>query len=133
LEQLSKHIAEFDPDVYVRCKFLVEENTRISECCEMLKQNDMTGFGQNMYKSHEGLRLAYDMNCREVNFLMEKIRISGLSIGSKLMAYRGSIISIVNVEKVDAFIKLAGEAFTAEYGHQLKTYTLKIDNGTGKL
>lgn len=133
LEQLSRHEAEFDPELYRRYKFLVEENTRITECCEMLKRDDLPGFGQNMYKSHEGLRLAYKMSCKEVDFLEEKIRTSGLCIGSKLMGFSGSIISIVRVEKVDAFIKFASEAFNAEYDRQLKTYTLKIENGTSKL
>ncbi len=134
LDQLIKHKAEFDPIVYRQYKFLVEENARVLACCEMLKRDDMTGFGQNMFTSHEDLREAFEMSCREVNFLVKKAQLSGLSIGSKMLSIGlGSTINVVKVENVEAFIKFVGETFSTEYDRQLKTYMLKIENGTSKL
>ncbi len=133
LEMLSKHEAEFDPAVYKRYKFLVEENTRVLECCEMLKNADMTGFGWNMYKSHDSLREDYEMNCKELDYLKEKVQTSGMAIGSRMMGIGGSIINIVQVEKVDAFMKFVEEVYNTQYSRQLKTHTLKIASGTGKI
>ena len=68
-----------------------------------------------MYKSHEGLSLDYEVTrCREMDFLKGKLQSSGLSIGSKMMGFGGSIINIVRVEKVDAFTKFVSEAFNAQ-------------------
>jgi galactokinase len=111
----------------------VEENTRVLECCEMLKNNDMTGFGWNMYKSHDSLREDYEMNCKELDYLKEKVQTSGMAIGSRMMGIGGSIINIVQVEKVDAFMKFVEEVYNTQYSRQLKTHTLKIASGTGKI
>ena len=80
LDQLSKHEVEFDPAVYKRYKFLVEENARVLECSEMLKNDNMTGFGRNMYKSHDSLREDYETSCRELDYLKEKLQSSGMAL-----------------------------------------------------
>ncbi|MDZ7605039.1 MAG: galactokinase [Cyclobacteriaceae bacterium] len=135
LDLLSKHEAEFDPVIYRRCRIVLEENSRVLDCCEMLKKDDMPGFGQNMYKSHDSLRVDYEMSCKKLDYLKEKVQTSGMAIGSRMMVkgFGGSAINIVQVEKVDAFIKFVEEVYSAEYGRQLKTYPLKIANGTGKI
>ena len=135
MDQLKQHEAEFDQAIYKRSKFVVEENSRVLDCCEMLKQGDMTGFGLNMYRSQEGLVENSEESRTELDFLIKKVKSSGLTIGSRRMTsgFGGSAISLVKIENVDPFIKYAQDVYNAEFGLPLKIYPLKIENGTAKL
>ena len=41
--------------VYKRCQYVIEENIRLEQGCALLIQNDIKGFGDQMYGSHKGL------------------------------------------------------------------------------
>ncbi len=135
IDQLFVHREEFDPVIFRRCKFVVEEIERVIECCHLLKKGDLIGFGENMFKTHEGLSKDYDVSCRELDFLKEKAIESGLVIGARMMGggFGGCTINIVRIEKLDEFIEYMTTAYRKELDLELKTYTVKIENGTSKL
>ncbi len=135
VELLEKYHDEFDDNVYRRCKYVIEENDRVLECCDMLKKGDLEGFGENMYKTHEGLSKEYEVSCRELDFLYEKARNSGMVIGARMMGggFGGCTINIVKIERLDEFIGHMTGAYEDELGLELKTYIVKIENGTGKI
>ena len=60
--------------VYKRCRFIVEENQRLLDGCDHLKNNDLDAFGKLMYASHEGLSKEYEVSCPESDFLVKEIR-----------------------------------------------------------
>jgi len=134
-EQLAAHRSEFDPAVYKQCEFVVDENARLIECCEMMKRQDIDGFGRNMFNSHNGLNEVCEVSCRELDFLTKQAQSSGLATGSRMIggASGSGSINIVKLENVDAFIKFISESYTTEFGLPLKTTMVKIENGTGKL
>ena len=133
--QLDEHRDEIDDNIYRRCRYVIEENARVLECCEMLKQGDLEGFGENMYKTHEGLSKEYEVSCDELDFLYEKARQSGMVIGARMMGggFGGCTLNIVKIDRLDEFISHMTKAYKEEMGLELKTYVVKIENGTGKL
>ena len=135
IEQLHKYKTEFDPVTFNRCKYVVEENNRVIDSCNLLKKGDLIGFGQNMNKTHEGLSKDYEVSCQELDFLYEKALASGMVIGSRMMGggFGGCTINIVKIEMLDEFVKFMTHAYKNELGHELKTYIVKIENGTSKL
>ena len=58
-EILFKHKEEFDEDVFAKCSYVVEENSRLIKACEDLNKNDLKSFGKRMYETHEGLKTKY--------------------------------------------------------------------------
>uniref|UniRef100_UPI001A9784FE galactokinase n=1 Tax=Sabulibacter ruber TaxID=2811901 RepID=UPI001A9784FE len=77
LEMLAQHQAEFDPVVYRRCTYVVQENLRVEEGCLDLERGDLEAFGQKMFASHQGLQHDYEVSCPELDFLAEKAKESG--------------------------------------------------------
>src|SRR5450432_387462 len=62
LELLEAHRAELDNTVYKRCRFIVEENQRLLDGCDFLKQHDLDAFGKLMFAAHDGLSKLYEVS-----------------------------------------------------------------------
>ena len=135
LEQLEAHKAEFNPVVYQRCTYVVEENDRVLDSCQKLNNGDLPGFGQNMFKSHDGLSRKYEVSCKELDFLVEKAKATGEIIGARMMGggFGGCTINLVKIDRIDHFISAMTEAYKKELDLELKCYVVKIENGTGKI
>lgn len=135
IEQLIKHENEFNPIVYKRCKYVVEEIIRVIDCCDLLKKGDLIGFGKNMYKTHDGLSKDYEVSCKELDFLASKAKASGMVIGTRMMGggFGGCTINIVKNEFLDQFNEYMTTEYKKELNLDLKTYMVKIKNGTSKL
>src|ERR1700682_2575886 len=74
LELLEAHQAELGETVYKRCRFIVEENRRLLDGCDFLKNHNLDEFGNLMYASHAGLSLEYEVSCAESDFLVKTIK-----------------------------------------------------------
>lgn len=134
IEQLLKHESEFDPVTFKRCKYVVEENDRVLDCCNLLQAGNLKGFGENMFKTHDGLSKDYEVSCKELDFLKDKAVTSGMVIGSRMMGggFGGCTINIVQKEQREKFINFITDAYNRELGLKLKTYIVEIKDGTGK-
>jgi galactokinase len=135
LEQLQQHESEMDPVIFKRCKYVVEEIDRVIDCCNLLKEGDLIGFGKNMLKTHDGLSMDYEVSCRELDFLATKALESNMVIGARMMGggFGGCTINIVKIEYLDQFIKFMTDSYKIELNLDLLTYNVKIENGTSKL
>ncbi len=133
--QLKKHESEMDPVIFKRCRYVVEESERVIDCCNLLKEGDLIGFGNNMFKTHDGLSQDYEVSCEELDFLAEKAKESNMVIGARMMGggFGGCTINIVKIEYLDQFIKYMSDSYKNELNLDLKTYKVKIENGTSKL
>ncbi|MCU0325409.1 MAG: hypothetical protein MUF45_09180 [Spirosomaceae bacterium] len=60
--------------VYRRCKYVIEEISRVEVACEVLLQDDLVTFGQKMYETHDGLQNEYEVSCEELDFLVDITR-----------------------------------------------------------
>jgi galactokinase len=135
MSQLLKYRSEFDPVVFKRCKYVIEENERVLDCCMKLVEGNVEAFGQNMFKTHEGLSKEYEVSCKELDFLVDAAKASNMVIGARMMGggFGGCTINLVKIEYIDKFIKEMTEKYYSELGLELKTYIVKISNGTSKV
>ncbi|MCK5102975.1 MAG: galactokinase [Cyclobacteriaceae bacterium] len=135
IEVLTKHESEINPVTFKRCKYIVEENARVIDCCDLLQKGDLIGFGENMFQTHEGLSNDYEVSCKELDFLAAKAKESNMVIGARMMGggFGGCTINIVKIERLDQFINYMTDAYKNELNRELKTYVVKIENGTSKL
>lgn len=129
--ELFAHQAEFDPVIFKRCRFVVEENQRVLDACAALESKQLKIFGDMMYRTHAGLRDEYQVSCEELDLLVEIAREGGV-IGSRMMGggFGGCTINIVEKTAANAFIETAAEGYKTKTGMDLKTYTVSIEAGT---
>ncbi|WP_426061729.1 galactokinase [Hymenobacter sp. B1770] len=133
LEQLEAHRAELGDVVFRRCSYVVKENLRVEAACQHLEAGDLRAFGQEMYRSHAGLRDDYEVSCDELDVLVEAARAVPGVFGSRMMGggFGGCTINLVAPEHVEEFIATVSAAYKEKFGLVLETYQTTIVSGVG--
>jgi galactokinase len=128
---LEEHRSELDKTVYRRCRFVIEENQRLLDGCRFLKEHNLNEFGKLMYASHKGLSQDYEVSCAESDFLVSAIKeLQGIK-GARQMGggFGGCIITLVEKEFAEVFIKDIQAKYETKYGKIPDCYIMNIDEG----
>lgn len=118
--------------IYRRCRYVIEENTRLIEGCEDLRRGDLESFGKKMFATHEGLRKDYEVSCPELDFLVDQVKSRSEVIGARMMGggFGGCTINIIKQEMVEEITKLISNKYREETGKEMAIYKVEIENGT---
>jgi galactokinase len=118
--------------IYRRCKFIVEENTRLLQACESLTVNDIETFGKKMYATHEGLSKEYEVSCPELDFLVNAVKDDTGVIGARMMGggFGGCTINLVKEEAVGDLIQRITPLYEEAMKLELKSYVVSLEDGT---
>lgn len=118
--------------VYLRCKYVVEENLRLQVGSEALRRNDLVSFGKKMFASHTGLSKLYDVSCPELDFLVELAREEHAIVGSRMMGggFGGCTINIVRKAYINEVVDRMGKAFFEKFGQEPQAHVCNISDGT---
>jgi galactokinase len=132
LSMLEESKSDFDPLIYRRCKYVVEENDRLLKGCDELERGDLKLFGSLMYQTHEGLSHEYEVSCKELDFLVATVRDIPQVYGARMMGggFGGCTINLIENQSVDEISKFVAEKYKKEFSIDLKTYVSSIDSGT---
>ncbi|GAB2627332.1 galactokinase [Belliella aquatica] len=130
LDQLS-----IDAVVYDRCKYVIEENQRVLDSCELLGKGDLIGFGKQVYQSHHGLSKLYEVSCEELDFLVDYTKEIPEVLGSRMMGggFGGCTINIVHQDIIEKLQKDISEAYQKNFNKFPKFYIVSPEDGTGFL
>jgi galactokinase len=134
LEVLDAHRAEFDPIVYRRCRYVIEENLRVIAACAALEGRDLPAFGRLMNESHQGLSKAYEVSCPELDVLAEAATALPGVLGARMMGagFGGCTINLVEAGREEAFVQGMAPAF-AKIGKTPKIHACAPHCGTERL
>lgn len=126
---------EMEQNVYKRCLFVVEEIHRTKTASDLLKSNDITGFGQLMFETHSGLKNLYEVSCRELDFLVGIAAKNKGVIGARLMGggFGGCTINIVKNNDADRFLSVALTAYKKQFNIEAEHYEVNVVDGTGSI
>ncbi|WP_411032113.1 galactokinase [Spongiimicrobium sp. 3-5] len=121
-----------DAVIYKRCEYVLEENNRVLEAVEALKENDLRRLGQLMYKTHKGLRYDYEVSCVELDFLVDFSKQFDAVLGARVMGggFGGCTINLVHEDTVDTFIEEASAAYFKEFNIKLTAFEALPSEGT---
>lgn len=113
LDLLDAHKAEFEPVVYQRCRYVIQENQRVLDACQALEQGDLKAFGHYMNQSHEGLSKVYEVSCPELDVLAEAAQAIPGVLGSRMMGagFGGCTINLVEAKAEAGFLEGMKPAF----------------------
>jgi galactokinase len=122
---------DLNPVIYKRCIYVVEENLRVENACQVLLKNDFVNFGKLMYHSHDGLKNKYEVSCSELDFLVNCTIGNNDVLGSRMMGggFGGCTINLIKRGAVNKFIDELSPVYQKEFGRLLKTYVVKIGDG----
>lgn len=132
LAMLERFVAPVDNTLFRRCKFIVEENARVVQAAEELKNGHLQSFGAMMFASHAGLQHDFEASCEELDFLVSCVKNKEAVPGARMMGggFGGCTINLVEEKSVEAIIQLAAAAYEKTFGKKLTAYVAKVEAGT---
>jgi len=131
-DMLAAHKQEMDEVVFRRCSYVVSENNRVIEACELLSKNDLAAFGRAMNGSHNGLRDDYEVSCAELDILQSAaLEIPGV-LGSRMMGggFGGCTINLVQEPAIEPFQSAMLEIYRKKLGKEPKIHVCQLGPGT---
>ncbi|MBP3355759.1 MAG: galactokinase [Rikenellaceae bacterium] len=134
-EMLDTYRSEMDELTYRRCAYVIDENRRLLDGCELLKHGDYKGFGEKMFGSHEGLSKEYNVSCRELDFIAGIARSTDGVIGARMMGggFGGCVINLVEESVHDSYLDEVKGRFEREFGLTPRTIDVVIGDGARRL
>ena len=122
---------ELRPIVFKRCKYVVEEISRVEEACKALKNNDLATFGKLMFQTHDGLQNEYEVSCKELDFLVKQARHTEGVLGARMMGggFGGCTINLVKTDVIEAFIDDMKTAYKTAFDIDLPCHVVTPKNG----
>jgi galactokinase len=145
---LRKHKNDLRPVVFKRCKYVIEEISRVEKACKALKKNDLVTFGKLMFQTHDGLQNEYEVSCKELDFLVQSARQFNAKrpqptsqipnptytegvLGARMMGggFGGCTINLVRTDAIEAFIADMKSAYKTAFGIDLPCHVVTPKNG----
>ena len=135
MDMLNTYRAEMDEMVYRRCRYVIEENQRLIDGCQALKDGDYTLFGSKMFGSHDGLSKDYEVSCKELDFIATIGRKTDGVLGARMMGggFGGCVINVVNDATYDSYIDEVKSRYTTEFQVTPRIIDVVIGDGARRL
>ena len=123
---------EFDPLIYKRCTYVIEENLRLENACKALDEQDFVSFGKQMFGSHEGLKYKYEVSCKELDHLVDLAKSINGVLGARMMGggFGGCTINLVKKDAVKIFEETIKANYKTPDGLEPHIIKVSIEEGT---
>jgi galactokinase len=133
IDVLEKYIK--DPVVRKRAKHVISENGRVTEAVKVLKENNITRFGELMNLSHDSLKDDYEVTGIELDTLVYEGRKLPGVLGTRMTGagFGGCTISIVKKDLVAGFISKLAFVYQKKTGLVPDFYQPEIGDGAGRI
>jgi len=132
LEQVKELLND---EEYKRARHVVTENERTLKAVEVLKNGDLTAFGQLMKASHISLRDDYEVTGKELDALVEAAWKHEGTIGARMTGagFGGCTVNIVRNDQLDLFLEVVGKEYKNEIGYEASFYVVNAGDGVKEL
>ncbi|OAS82985.1 MULTISPECIES: galactokinase [Metabacillus] len=130
----NRHLIQNEID-QKRAKHAVYENARTIQAVEKLQEGDISSFGKLMCDSHTSLRDDYEVTGFELDTLVEAAMNQAGVIGSRMTGagFGGCTVSIVENDKIEAFIEEVGKSYNEKTGLTAEFYVASVGDGAKEL
>ncbi len=114
-----------------RAEYIIEENARVREFIQALKQEDFTKCGKLLYQCHQGLSKKYEVSCNELDFLVDVFKEDTSVLGSRMMGggFGGCTLNLVHKDAMSRVQEKAQEAYKMEFGIDAACIPVRIGQG----
>ncbi|MBL3658495.1 galactokinase [Fulvivirga sediminis] len=132
MEMLQTHKDEFDAVVYLRCKYVVEENERVERFCDALKRHDFDEVSSILASAQDAMKNEYEITCPEIDFMADFANSKEEVKGARMMGggFGGCTINLVKNEYIPTFKEELASQYKAKFDIDLDFYDVNISDGT---
>lgn len=120
---------------YQRCMYVVQENNRVLDSVEQLKQGNLTAFGKNMFSTHAGLRDQYAVSCDEADFLVAQAKATHFVVGARMMGggFGGCTLNLIPTSEMEGFLTTISHQYMDRFQRNLVFHRVRLSAGTAVL
>ncbi len=132
LHELDSIKSAVREEVYIKCRFVVNEIERTQQAAAMLKANNLKGFGQLMFDTHWGLSKEYDVSCVESDMLVNvALEFPDVVLGARQMGggFGGCTINLVKKDAIERYSQKVREKYVATFKKEPDFYSTKLVRG----
>ncbi|MCJ8209850.1 galactokinase [Mucilaginibacter sp. RS28] len=124
-----------DETVKKRARHVIEENDRVKLAAKELAANNLKGFGELMFASHQSLRDLYEVSGKELDTIADYGRTNPDVAGARMTGagFGGCGIALVKKDGFDRFVKEFTDYYTEKIGYAPSVYSSLIGDGVGEL
>ena len=129
IDRIKSDISEGD---YQKTLYVINENLRVKQFSEAIKNGDLKALGNLLYQSHEGLSTKYKVSCKELDFLVDRAKENPNVLGSRMMGggFGGCTINLVKKDEFKTLKKEISKKFKAAFEYDCSVYSVKLSKGT---
>lgn len=123
---------KIQPDVFIKCQFIVNEINRTLEAAQLLKANDLAGFGKKMFETHWGLSREYEVSCAESDLLVQLAQDScDAVLGARQMGggFGGCTINLVKKQAIEKYTDHIKKKYVASFKKEPDFYSIDLCEG----
>ena len=131
MEMLDVYGGALSETVLKRCRHVITENERTQRAVVLLKDGDLSGFGQLMVASHESLRDDYEVSGKELDLLVEiALNVPGV-FGARMTGagFGGCTVNVVERDAVPVLTDTINEQYPGTTGLTPEIYVCSAVNG----
>jgi galactokinase len=132
LNDLNQVQHQLPAEVFLRCKFVVEEINRIQKASGFLRQQNLEQFGHLMYETHQGLRNEYEVSCEESDFIVSMALHHRHTVaGARQMGggFGGCVIALIQKDAVAGFSEKVREKYVVTFKKEPDFYSVNASDG----
>ncbi len=121
LDILEQHKADLSSLEYKRLHYIVSENVRVDQAAKFLAEGNLKAFGELLYQTHEGLKSAYEISCKELDFIVNFTKNCEEVLGARLVGggFGGCVLALVHEEGIDKVYNELSGLYFAKFFLQL--------------
>jgi galactokinase len=129
---LDKYVLPKDKLIDMRSRFIVQEIQRLETGCNDLRKGDIKLLGKKMFATHDGLSKMYAVSCKELDWLVDRVRDNDAVLGARMMGggFGGCTINLVKEDAIEKLVAEIKPAYEKEMKLPLTYYVASIENGT---
>ena len=129
---LDSYVLPKDALIDMRSRYVVQEISRLQAACADLEGGDIAALGRKMFATHEGLSQMYGVSCKELDWLVDQVKLNDAVIGARMMGggFGGCTINLVREEAVESLIDSLKLTYEEAMQLPLTAYVVSIENGT---
>ena len=130
-EQLEAVRHEMPIPVANRCRYVIEENSRVLKAVDALRHSDIQTLGALLCDTHEGLRDLYEVSCPELDFLVDTAMSLPDVAGSRIMGggFGGCSLNLVRKGAVQEVISHLTAAYLERFGREAESLETGLGDG----
>ncbi|MFC0603086.1 galactokinase [Winogradskyella pulchriflava] len=129
LNVTKSKISEAD---YNKGLYILQENERVVNCKNALKENNLEKVGEILFQSHNGQSKMYEISCEELDFLVDEAKKDASVIGARMMGggFGGCTINLVLKSDSEKFKHKISESYRKKFNRACSIYSVKLNDGT---